>query len=208
MAKNLFGQRAGFVLRSWCRVKALRHLWALWFWWILCYLAEVFWCSVLHPSFDVLEFSVDCFSSLLCSRVWRGEPSFHARLMIFETNSDAACIPDYVDKMEECPHRSAGKAWIQICTIVLQTIYTVECGLRVYVEREKYVPWPQTLLGVDRCCTFTAHYFWSLQPTGLLVQPVFCHQQIQGIIFTSPHESLIRFDNSLDMWTIPIAASR
>ena len=60
-------------------------------------------------------------------------------LMIIETNSDAACYPEWRHNWEQCPHRSSAKPWLSASTILLQCIYTVECCLRAYVERKDYV---------------------------------------------------------------------
>ena len=60
-------------------------------------------------------------------------------LMIIETNSDAACFPDYSSNIEGCSHRSRNKVWLQVCIILLQIIYTVECALRAYVELGDYL---------------------------------------------------------------------
>ena len=60
-------------------------------------------------------------------------------LTIVETNSFAACYPEYAQQLETCPQRTTAKSWLQVCTIVFQVIYTIECGLRAYVERSDFL---------------------------------------------------------------------
>ena len=62
------------------------------------------------------------------------------RLMIVEADADASCYPDHADDVLACPSRSANVPWIQVCNVVLQVIYTTECCMRAFVERENYVP--------------------------------------------------------------------
>ncbi|CAK8996948.1 Voltage-dependent calcium channel type D subunit alpha-1 (DmCa1D) [Durusdinium trenchii] len=61
------------------------------------------------------------------------------RLMIIETNYDAECFPKYANDLHNCPSRSSEQTWLQVSTIALQTIYTVECCLRACVEQRHYV---------------------------------------------------------------------
>ena len=58
---------------------------------------------------------------------------------MLETNADASCYPDYADDVSKCPGRASEILWMKIANIVLQVIYTVECILRAFVEREHYV---------------------------------------------------------------------
>eukprot|EP00435_Cladocopium_sp_Y103_P017850 s3523_g4.t1 len=60
-------------------------------------------------------------------------------LTIVETNSIAACYPEYAQQLETCPQRNTAQSWLQVCTIFFQVIYTIECGLRAYVERASFV---------------------------------------------------------------------
>jgi len=60
-------------------------------------------------------------------------------LMIVEADADASCYPDYASDLLSCPSRSATVPWIQASNVVLQVIYTTECCMRAFVERESYV---------------------------------------------------------------------
>lgn len=60
-------------------------------------------------------------------------------LMIFETDADASCYPEYADNVSACPGRSSEVLWIKVCNILLQVMYTTECFMRAFVEREDYV---------------------------------------------------------------------
>eukprot|EP00435_Cladocopium_sp_Y103_P013258 s3843_g3.t1 len=60
-------------------------------------------------------------------------------LMIFETDADASCYPKYADNVSACPGRSSEVVWIKVCNILLQVIYTTECLMRAFVERDSYV---------------------------------------------------------------------
>eukprot|EP00435_Cladocopium_sp_Y103_P042281 s426_g11.t1 len=61
-------------------------------------------------------------------------------LMVFETNADALCYPEFDGRLEACPHRSTSIVWLQVVNILLLVLYTLECFLRAYVERGNY-PW-------------------------------------------------------------------
>ena len=55
--------------------------------------------------------------------------------IIIEANTDAECYPDYADDYSACPKRSGNIAWLGIMNIVLLTIYLLEMGARIFVER-------------------------------------------------------------------------
>lgn len=55
---------------------------------------------------------------------------------ILETNVVASCYPDYAQHPEFCPHRAA---WLEMCTIGFQVVYTIECALRLMAERTDYL---------------------------------------------------------------------
>ena len=59
---------------------------------------------------------------------------------MLETNADASCYPDYASDASQCPGRASEILWMKVANIVLQVIYSVECILRAFVEREHYVP--------------------------------------------------------------------
>lgn len=59
-------------------------------------------------------------------------------LIMIEADKDALCYPDYVKNFNECPFRSATSPWIFALNIILLLLYTVECGLRFFVERSHY----------------------------------------------------------------------
>lgn len=60
-------------------------------------------------------------------------------LMIFETNSDARCYPEFALNLQDCKYHSSQHLWLLVCTIILQLIYTAECMMRAYAERSNYV---------------------------------------------------------------------
>ena len=60
------------------------------------------------------------------------------RLMIFETNSDARCYPEFALNLQDCKYHSSQHLWLLVCTIILQLIYTAECMMRAYAERSNY----------------------------------------------------------------------
>jgi hypothetical protein len=60
-------------------------------------------------------------------------------LTIVETNSVAACYPEYAQQLETCPQRTSAQSWLLVCTIVFQVIYTMECALRAYVARNNFL---------------------------------------------------------------------
>ena len=60
-------------------------------------------------------------------------------LTIVETNSVAACYPEYAQQLETCPQRTSEQSWLLVCTIGFLMIYTMECALRAYVERSNFL---------------------------------------------------------------------
>lgn len=59
-------------------------------------------------------------------------------LIMIEADRDALCYPEYVKNFNECPLRSETSPWIFGLNILLLLLYTVECGLRFFVERSHY----------------------------------------------------------------------
>lgn len=61
-------------------------------------------------------------------------------LMVYETNLDATCFPDFTrESFDKCPSRSDALPWLSTTNDVLLVIYSIECALRMYVERTQYV---------------------------------------------------------------------
>ena len=60
---------------------------------------------------------------------------FNMGIIMYEADQDALCFPTYYKDLRECPFRSNSFLWLYILNILLNIIYTVECGIRLYVER-------------------------------------------------------------------------
>ncbi|CAK9023920.1 Voltage-dependent calcium channel type D subunit alpha-1 (DmCa1D) [Durusdinium trenchii] len=60
-------------------------------------------------------------------------------LIVFETNQDARCYPDYSNNMLQCPHASSHIVWAWGCNVALQVAYSLECVARLYVERSLFL---------------------------------------------------------------------
>eukprot|EP00930_Biecheleria_cincta_P015471 TRINITY_DN12902_c0_g1_i1.p1 TRINITY_DN12902_c0_g1~~TRINITY_DN12902_c0_g1_i1.p1 ORF type:complete len:680 (-),score=103.34 TRINITY_DN12902_c0_g1_i1:130-2169(-) len=61
-------------------------------------------------------------------------------LMVYETNIDATCFPEFTpETFDECPRRSDALPWLAITNEVLLYVYSIEVLLRMYVERFQYV---------------------------------------------------------------------
>lgn len=56
-------------------------------------------------------------------------------LIVYETNADAACYPEFLNDLASCPHASGKMFWTFVSNVVLQVIYTAECAARGYAER-------------------------------------------------------------------------
>lgn len=56
-------------------------------------------------------------------------------LIVYETNADAACYPEFLNDLASCPHASGKMFWTFVSNVVLQVIYTTECAARGYAER-------------------------------------------------------------------------
>eukprot|EP00930_Biecheleria_cincta_P001862 TRINITY_DN102951_c0_g1_i1.p1 TRINITY_DN102951_c0_g1~~TRINITY_DN102951_c0_g1_i1.p1 ORF type:complete len:748 (+),score=172.31 TRINITY_DN102951_c0_g1_i1:33-2246(+) len=63
---------------------------------------------------------------------------FNLCCMVFETNQDALCYPDWEHDMRGCPHNSSNIPWMVTTNLVLLVVYTMEAALRIYVERTQY----------------------------------------------------------------------
>ena len=97
-------------------------------------------------------------------------------VMVIETNADASCLPMYQDNLQACPTRSTRLTWLQaesflkdakssikrrgkrrfllvlqVMNVALLIIYSIECGLRAFVEREGYLwnRWPDSFAALD-----------------------------------------------------------
>ncbi|CAJ1457848.1 unnamed protein product [Effrenium voratum] len=56
-------------------------------------------------------------------------------LIMFEADHDARCYPAYDGRMSECPFRSDTVSWISVLNAILLVLYSLECGVRFFVER-------------------------------------------------------------------------
>ncbi|CAE7224153.1 Scn5a, partial [Symbiodinium pilosum] len=56
-------------------------------------------------------------------------------LIMYETDEDAKCYPDYAEDFGLCPFRSDHVLWVQITNLVVLLLYSLECMVRIYVER-------------------------------------------------------------------------
>jgi len=60
---------------------------------------------------------------------------FNMGIIMYEADQDALCFPTYYKDLRECPFRSNSFLWLYILNILLNIVYTLECGIRLYVER-------------------------------------------------------------------------
>ena len=56
-------------------------------------------------------------------------------LIMIEADRDAMCYPDFADRFDECPDRSSLSPWISNLNLILLLTYSLECGIRFFVER-------------------------------------------------------------------------
>lgn len=59
-------------------------------------------------------------------------------LIMIEADRDAMCYPDFADRFDECPDRSSLSPWISNLNLILLLTYSLECGIRFFVERSHY----------------------------------------------------------------------
>eukprot|EP00930_Biecheleria_cincta_P012402 TRINITY_DN11613_c0_g1_i1.p1 TRINITY_DN11613_c0_g1~~TRINITY_DN11613_c0_g1_i1.p1 ORF type:complete len:590 (+),score=87.05 TRINITY_DN11613_c0_g1_i1:49-1770(+) len=59
-------------------------------------------------------------------------------IMVFETNQDAMCYPEFEGREDSCTHHSSNIAWLSGMNLVFLIIYTVEASLRLYAERTAF----------------------------------------------------------------------
>ena len=60
---------------------------------------------------------------------------FNMGIIMYEADQDALCFPTYYKDLGECPFRSNSFLWLYVLNILLNIVYTLECGIRLYVER-------------------------------------------------------------------------
>lgn len=59
-------------------------------------------------------------------------------LIMIEADRDAMCYPEFVNRLDECIHRSDSSPWISVLNFLLLVIYSGECLTRFFVERSHY----------------------------------------------------------------------
>ena len=59
-------------------------------------------------------------------------------LIMYETDQDAKCYPDYQDNLQGCPYSSNTSHW-QVLNVILLALYTLESSVRAYVERARFL---------------------------------------------------------------------
>eukprot|EP00930_Biecheleria_cincta_P056306 TRINITY_DN42451_c0_g1_i1.p1 TRINITY_DN42451_c0_g1~~TRINITY_DN42451_c0_g1_i1.p1 ORF type:complete len:681 (+),score=147.02 TRINITY_DN42451_c0_g1_i1:49-2091(+) len=65
--------------------------------------------------------------------------TFNILVMIFETDQDAMCYPEFDNRPSECPHAAENIAWIAATNVIFLITYTLEAAARLYVERGVYI---------------------------------------------------------------------
>jgi len=64
---------------------------------------------------------------------------FNIILVIWETDETAKCEePEWRDDMLNCPYLGANVFWLRVTNYLLLLIYTVECSVRLYVQRRAF----------------------------------------------------------------------
>jgi len=72
---------------------------------------------------------------------------FNLCIIIYEADMDAQCYPDFAgEKYPQCPYRAEALGWINEANIMLLVIYSIECAIRAFVERNRFCcnPWNVT----------------------------------------------------------------
>jgi len=64
---------------------------------------------------------------------------FNLGTIIYETDNNARCYPQYADSLGDCPYESRKVIWLQITNKVLLGCYTLEAIFRAYADRLKYI---------------------------------------------------------------------
>jgi len=64
---------------------------------------------------------------------------FNFILIIFETDQDGTCFPEYSNDLQNCPTKASGIVWLGRVNLSLLTIYTVESFLRLFAFRSLYL---------------------------------------------------------------------
>eukprot|EP00930_Biecheleria_cincta_P055497 TRINITY_DN41817_c0_g1_i1.p1 TRINITY_DN41817_c0_g1~~TRINITY_DN41817_c0_g1_i1.p1 ORF type:complete len:660 (+),score=90.55 TRINITY_DN41817_c0_g1_i1:40-2019(+) len=60
-------------------------------------------------------------------------------IMVYEANTDASCYPEYEDRLSECKSHSDNIPLIGILNYVFLMFYTIEAGVRVFVDQRDYI---------------------------------------------------------------------
>eukprot|EP00435_Cladocopium_sp_Y103_P053684 s261_g17.t1 len=85
-------------------------------------------------------------------------------LIVYETNADAACYPEFLGDLASCPHASGKIVWTFVSNVVLQVIYTAECAARGYVERADFFRNRWNLLDLFIATGCRRYFFFSFSP--------------------------------------------
>eukprot|EP00439_Symbiodinium_sp_Y106_P039667 s423_g4.t2 len=58
--------------------------------------------------------------------------------IVFESDRDSKCYPDYAGRYDACPERSELLEWLRLVNLTLLSVYTLEALCRAFVERSQY----------------------------------------------------------------------
>lgn len=58
--------------------------------------------------------------------------------IVFESDRDSKCYPDYAGRYDACPQRSELLDWLRLVNLTLLSVYTLEALCRAFVERSQY----------------------------------------------------------------------
>ncbi|CAE7519681.1 CACNA1E [Symbiodinium sp. CCMP2592] len=58
--------------------------------------------------------------------------------IVFESDRDSKCYPDYAGRYDACPQRSELLEWLRLVNLTLLSVYTLEALCRAFVERSQY----------------------------------------------------------------------
>ncbi|CAE7947207.1 Scn11a, partial [Symbiodinium sp. KB8] len=71
---------------------------------------------------------------------WMGQQKIliNFGFIVFESDRDSKCYPDYAGRYDACPQRSELLEWLRLVNLTLLSVYTLEALCRAFVERSQY----------------------------------------------------------------------
>lgn len=72
-------------------------------------------------------------------------------LVVYQTDAEAQCYPDYEDNFPNCPTNGDNIFWLRVVNLTLLFFYSIEAALKIFVARLRYFRRVDNLLDLTIC---------------------------------------------------------